>query len=106
VRSEAEVELEHTRSLEQLTAIAGISNMTAELLYQNGFKSLEDIAAADLDALLDVEGIGTEKATAILQAAREYLEAAKVEKTAASVEDSVSGPSEEEEPPDAVQEQA
>jgi hypothetical protein len=66
---------------------------------------LEDIAAADLDALLDVEGIGTEKAAAILQAAREYLEAAKVGK-AANVEDSVSGPSAEEETPEVVQEQA
>jgi N utilization substance protein A len=105
VRSEAEVELEHTRSLEQLTAVAGISNMTAELLYQNGFKSLEDIATADLDALLEVEGIGTEKAAAILQAAREYLEAAKAGKTTEGG-DAVSGPSTEEEPPDAVQEQA
>ncbi|MGE0681721.1 MAG: transcription termination factor NusA [Candidatus Binatia bacterium] len=104
VRSEAEVELEHTRSLEQLTSIAGISNMSAELLYQNGFKSLEDIAAADLDALLDVEGIGAEKATAILQATREYLEAAKAGK-ATGRGDSVSKSSEEEEPPDAVQEQ-
>jgi N utilization substance protein A len=74
VRSEAEVELEHTRALAQLVAVPGISTMTAELLYQNGFKSPADVAGADLDALLDVEGIGPEKATAILQAAREYLE--------------------------------
>lgn len=108
VRSEAEVELEHTRSLEQLTSIVSVSNMTAELLYQNGFKSLEDIAAADLDALLDVEGIGTEKAGAILQAARDYLEAAKAD-NAPDAEDTGSGPSNvnaEEPPHDAVQEQA
>lgn len=105
VRSEAEVELEHTRSLEQLTSIVGVSNMTAELLYQNGFKSLEDIAAADLDALLDVEGIGTEKAATILQAARDYLEAAKAGKTT-SAGDAASSSSSQEEAPDAAQEQA
>lgn len=107
VRSEAEVELEHTRSLTQLTSVADISNMTAELLYQNGFRSLEEVAAADLEALLDVEGIGAEKAGVILQAVREYLEAAR-EENAPRTEDSLSGPAEEEieeESSDAVQEQ-
>jgi N utilization substance protein A len=74
VRSEAEVELEHTRSLAQLTAIPGISTMTAELLYQNGFKSPAEIADSDLDTLLEIEGLGSEKAAAMLQAARNYLE--------------------------------
>lgn len=75
VRSEAEVEVEHTRALSQLTAVPGISNMTAELLYQNGFKSVEDVAAADLEALLEIDGLGQEKASAILQAVRDYTEA-------------------------------
>lgn len=78
VRSESEVELEHTKALASLTAIPGVGDMTAELLYQQGFKGAEDIAAADLDALLEVEGIGQEKAAAILQAAREQV-AAKAE---------------------------
>jgi transcription termination factor NusA len=52
--------------------------MTAELLYQQGFKSAEEVAAADLDALLDVDGVGEEKAMAILQAARDHV-AAKTE---------------------------
>lgn len=74
VRSESEVELEHTRALAQLTAAPGISHMTAELLYQNGFKTLADVAAADLESLLDIEGIGSEKAQTILQAVRNHLE--------------------------------
>ncbi len=74
VRSEAEVEVEHTRALAQLAAVPGISNMTAELLYQNGFKSPTDVAAADLDTLVEVEGIGEEKAEAILRATQEYLD--------------------------------
>jgi transcription termination/antitermination protein NusA len=75
VRSEAEVEVEHTRALAQLTTVPDISDMMAELLYQNGFKSVEDVAAADLEALLEVEGLGPEKAATILQAVREYTEA-------------------------------
>src|SRR3954468_24716467 len=57
VRSESEVELEHSRTLESLTAGPGIGDVTAELLYQHGFKSAEEIAEADLDALLEVEGL-------------------------------------------------
>ena len=75
VRSESEVELEHSRTLESLMAVTGIGDMTAELLYQNGFKSAEEVAEADLDALLEVEGLGQEKATAVLQAAREHVAA-------------------------------
>lgn len=106
VRSEAEVELEHTRALAQLTSAPGISTMTAELLYQNGFKSLEDVAAADPDTLLDIEGIGTEKASAILQAVREYVESTKVEKATTEANAlSEPLPEEEEKPSDAVQEQ-
>lgn len=75
VRSEAEVEVEHLRALEQLSAITGLSAMTAEMLYQNGFKSPEELVTADLDMLLEIEGIEPDKAKAILQAAQEYLEA-------------------------------
>ena len=75
VRSESEVELEHSRTLESLMAVSGIGDVTAELLYQNGFKSAEEVAEADLDALLEVEGLGQEKAAAVLQAAREYIAA-------------------------------
>jgi len=105
VRSEAEVEVEHTRALAQLTAVPGISNMTAELLYQNGFKSPEDIVEADIDALLEVEGIGTEKAAAILQAVRDSLEAAPVEQTNTE-ENVVTEQAEDEETSDTVQEPA
>jgi len=73
VRSESEVELERSRALESLMVVPGIGDVTAELLYQNGFKSAEEVAEAGLEALLDVEGIEQEKAVAILQAAREHV---------------------------------
>lgn len=85
VRSQSEVELEHSRALESLRAVAGIGEMTAELLYQQGFKSAEEVAAAELEDVLEVDGIGEEKATAILQAARDHL-VAKTEPVAAPEE--------------------
>jgi N utilization substance protein A len=75
VRSESEVEVEHTRALESLTSVPGIGDVTAELLYQNGFKSAEEVAAAELEDLVEVEGIGQEKADTVLRAARDYVAA-------------------------------
>ena len=79
VRSESEVELERVQALAALNAIPGIgeakADITAELLYQHGFKSSHDIAAAESDALTEVEGIGAERAAAIWQAAKEQADA-------------------------------
>ena len=94
VRSESEVEAERARALTSLTAVPGIGDMTAELLYQNGFQSAEDVAATDLDALLEIEGIGSEKGAAVLQAARYYVTAKAAPAAPAAAEET----------PDTVQE--
>ena len=73
VRSESEVELERARTLESLTAVPGIGDLTAELLYQQGFKSAAELAEADTDALSDFEDIEPDKAQTILQAARDHV---------------------------------
>ncbi|MGE0824489.1 MAG: transcription termination factor NusA [Candidatus Binatia bacterium] len=73
VRSESEVEMERSHALASLTAVPGMGDMVAELLYQQGFKSAEEVAAADLETLLDIEGISEEKAASILEAAREWV---------------------------------
>src|SRR5512147_2910338 len=61
VRSESESEDEARRSRASLTAVPGISDVTAELLYQNGFKSAEEVAQADEAALAEVDGIAEER---------------------------------------------
>lgn len=73
VRSESEVELERARALESITAIPGIGDLSAELLYQQGYKSAADVAEADIETLADLEGIETEKAGEILQAAKDHV---------------------------------
>lgn len=73
VRSEAEAEEETRRARVSLGAIPGVNDMIAELLYQDGFKSAEELAEAELEEILSVEGIGQEKAEAIYKSSREHV---------------------------------
>jgi len=74
VRSESEAEDEARRARQSLTAIAGIGDVTAELLFQHGFKSAEEVAQADEGTLAEVDGITPEKIPGILGAARAHVE--------------------------------
>lgn len=74
VRSEAEAEEEARRSRQSLSAIPGVGDVTAELLFQHGFKSAEEVAQADEAALAEVDGIPEEKIASILAAARAHVE--------------------------------
>jgi N utilization substance protein A len=73
VRSESEAEDEARRARASLTAIPELGDVTAELLYQYGFKSAEELAASDEDTVAEVDGVGPERATSILAAAREHV---------------------------------
>jgi N utilization substance protein A len=72
-RSESEAEEETRRARASLGAIPGVNDMVAELLYQAGFKSAEELAEADLETILEVEGIGPEKAETVYKSSREYI---------------------------------
>jgi N utilization substance protein A len=73
VRSESEAEEESRRAKASLMSVPGVTDITAELLYQAGFKSAEELAAADLESIQDVEGITPEKAAAIHRSSREHV---------------------------------
>jgi N utilization substance protein A len=75
VRSEAEAEEEQRRARASLIAIPGIGDVTAEYLLQEGFKSAEELAESDIETLADIDGVGPERAEAVLQAAKEHVEA-------------------------------
>jgi N utilization substance protein A len=85
VRSESEADDEARTARASLMEIASVGDVAAELLYQNGFKSAEDVAQADENSVGDVEGIGPERAVNILKAARQLIEEkrAKAEEEAA-----------------------
>lgn len=73
VRSESEADEETRRARSSLGAIPGVNDMVAELLYQAGFKSAEELAETDLETILEVDGIGPEKAEAVYKSSREYV---------------------------------
>lgn len=73
VRSEAEAEEETRRARMSIGAIPGINDFAAELLYQAGFKSAEEVADSELEEILDVEGVSKEKAESLHKSAREYI---------------------------------
>jgi N utilization substance protein A len=73
VRSESEADEETRRARSSIGAIPGINDFAAELLYQAGFKSAEEIAEADLDAIVEIDGIEPEKAEFIYRASREHV---------------------------------
>jgi N utilization substance protein A len=84
VRSEAEAEDESRRARLSLSAISGVGDVTAELLFQHGFKSAEEVAQADEAALAEVDGIPEEKIPAVLAAARSHVEQLQREAAAAA----------------------
>jgi len=82
LRSESEAEDETRRARASLTAIPGVGDVTAELLYQNGFKSAAELAGSDEDTVAEIEGIGPERVGAILAAARAHVEQKRAEEAA------------------------
>src|SRR5258705_12200592 len=72
VRSEAEAEEEARTARASLNAIPGIGDINAELLFQWGFRSAEQLSEAD-ETAFDVEGISAERATQIINAARDHV---------------------------------
>jgi transcription termination/antitermination protein NusA len=84
VRSESEAEDEARRARTSITAIPNVGDVTAELLYQNGFKSAEELASSEEDAVADIEGIGPERAGGIVAAAREHVARKRAEAEAAA----------------------
>jgi len=86
VRSEAEAEEETRRARQSIGAIPGIGDFASELLYQEGFKSAEDVADSPLEEILDVEGISKEKAEALHSSAKQYVAEKRAREAEAAAE--------------------
>src|SRR5438445_2724577 len=83
LRSESEVEDEARKARASLTAIPGVSDLTAALLYQNGVKSAEELAESDEDTVAAIEGIGPDRMGSMLAAARAHVAQKRAEEAAA-----------------------
>lgn len=73
-RSESEADEESRRARRSLAAVPGVNDVVAELLYQSGFKSAEELAEAEVETISEIDGIGAEKAAAIHEASRQYVD--------------------------------
>src|SRR5690606_5466588 len=73
VRGESAADEEVRQARASLSSIPGVSDVTAELLLQHGFRSAEEVAESDADAIAEVEGIDEERAAAILESARAHV---------------------------------
>jgi N utilization substance protein A len=86
VRGESEHEEEARRARASLTAVPEIGDLTAELLYQSGFKSAEEVGQADIQSVADIDGIGPERAPVIVASAREHVAQLQAEAAARAAE--------------------
>jgi transcription termination/antitermination protein NusA len=79
VRGEAEAEEEARNARASLMSVPGIGDVTAELLYQHGFKSSEELSTSDVDSVSQVDGVSAEKAATIIASAQKHVEQKRVE---------------------------
>ncbi len=71
VRSVSVAEDETKRARTSLEAIPGISFDQVELLFQHGYRSIQQVAETALEELMEVEGLTAELASEMLQHAKE-----------------------------------
>jgi N utilization substance protein A len=103
LRSESEVEAEARQARASLTAIPGVTDLTAALLYQNGVKSAEELAESSEDAVAEIDGVAPERMGDILAAARAHVAQKRAAEAAlaAAAEAAAGDPPVETDPPEA-----
>jgi N utilization substance protein A len=72
VRSISVAEEEAKRARHALETIPGIGIAHVELLFQNGFRTVKEVADATLEELLEVDGMSEDLAKQILESAKTY----------------------------------
>ncbi len=83
VRSEAEAEDEARKARSSLLAVKGLGDLNAELLYQHGFRSPEEVAQADEAQIAEIDGLTPEKAASIVRLIQAHMEQVRHEAEAA-----------------------
>lgn len=71
VRSESVAEEESKRARKALESITGIGMNEAEFLFQEGYRSMKDVANALVEDLMAIEGLDAQRASVISQGAKE-----------------------------------
>lgn len=79
VKSESEYSRAMKEGYESLLALPGMGAGTADTLYEQGFYSLEELANATVEELMQIDGIGETKARSFMEAAQQKLSGAESE---------------------------
>ncbi len=81
IKSESKMEKMSEEARETLKTVPGVGDVMAHLLYNEGYRSVEDIANADIEDLVRKAGLGLKTAEKIMAAAREMVAGPEVEET-------------------------
>jgi transcription termination factor NusA len=71
-----------------------VGEATATNLYQESYRSVEDVAKANVDELTQVKGISEEKAAKLIEDAKKHLQDDKVKEAVVVEEKEEKGPEE------------
>lgn len=74
VNSESQYDDAMKKGYESLKQVAGIGVSMADTLFEKGFYSAEELANADIDDLVQIRGIGEDKASLLIASAKNALE--------------------------------
>jgi Holliday junction resolvasome RuvABC DNA-binding subunit len=64
-------------TLDPVGQMEGVGEKTAQLLEENGFKTVHDILKTNVETLSGLPGIGTKKAEKLIESAKHYAEGKK-----------------------------
>ena len=73
VKSESEYSRAMRAGYESLLELPGMGSSTADALYEQGFYSVDELANATVEELMQINGIGETKAESLLEAAQEAI---------------------------------
>ena len=73
VTSESEYNKDLKDSYNSLLSLEGVGEAIATELYQEGFRSIEDIASTSVDELANINGLSKKDAAELIVTAKEYL---------------------------------
>ena len=74
VKSETRYSKAMKSGYDSLVALPGVGISMADALYEEGFYSAEEVSKASIDHLVQIRGIGEEKAKKLIDGAREFVE--------------------------------
>jgi N utilization substance protein A len=97
VTSETEYNKNLKEAYRSLLSLEGVGEATATNLYQEGFRSVDDVAKTSIDDLTNIKGLSEEKATRLIETAKKRLIADGLEEDDKEEEGLEKGPTDEQE---------